>query len=212
MLSEKCMDNKEVLFMDIVKFLISFFTIFILALTLSADDFSVGVAYGLFKTRIPIKSLIIIVLGSATSTFGIMFIGNFIFTSLPDYITDWLSGIILGVIGIKMLYNGWKQKDDHVKLAKENSITSSNSKSIGFWENYFVGLGLGVDDFAQALGLSLAGFPVVLTVFLLELAELIAISTGNFLALKGFSKKVNKKLSIIPGIVLLLVALYEILI
>ena len=79
---------------------------------------------------------------------------------------------------------------------------------MSFWETYLVGLGLGVDDFAQALGLALAGFPIVLTVFLLEVAEVIALLSGNFLALKGFSKKVNGRLSIIPGIVLLLVALY----
>jgi putative Mn2+ efflux pump MntP len=200
-----------VVFVVIIKFLMMFFTIFILALTLSADDFSIGVAYGLFKTRLPFKSLMILVLGSATSTYGIMLIGKFIFTSMPDYITKGLSAIILGVIGCKMLYNGWKEKDDYSELVNKNHLSSSNLKSVSFWETYFVGLGLGVDDFAQALGLSLAGFPVVLTVLLLEAAEMIALFSGNYLALKGFSKKANGRLSIIPGIVLLIVALYGIL-
>ena len=196
--------------MNIINFLITSFTIFVLALTLSADDFSVGVAYGLYKTRLPFKSLMIMVLGSATSTYGIMLLGNFIFTSLPDYVTTWLSASILSVIGCKMLYSGWKEEYDHVKLVKDNPISSNDSKLVNLWENYFIGIGLGVDDFAQALGLSLAGFPVVLTVCLLELAEVVAILSGNFVALKGLSKKVNGKLSIIPGIVLLLVALYQI--
>ena len=103
----------------IVKFLMTFFALFILALTLSVDDFSVGVAYGLFKTRLPFKSLMIMVLGSATSTYGVMLIGKFIFTSMPDYITDWLSAIILGGIGCKMIYNGWKEKDDYSELVKK---------------------------------------------------------------------------------------------
>jgi putative Mn2+ efflux pump MntP len=194
-----------------VKFLMMFFTIFILALTLSADDFSIGVAYGLFKTRLPFKSLMILVLGSATSTYGIMLLGKFIFTSMPDYISTWLSAFILGGIGCKMLYNGWKQKDDYSDFVNKDPFSSNNLKSVSFLEVYFVGLGLGVDDFAQALGLSLAGFPIILTVLLLETAEVIALLSGNFLALKGFSKKASKKLSIIPGIVLLLVALYQIL-
>ena len=203
------MDKKEVLFVSIINFLITFFTIFLLALTLSVDDFSVGVAYGLFKTRLPFKSLLIMILGSATSTYGIMLIGKFIFTSMPDYITDWLSAIILVGIGCKMIYNGWKEEHDCSKLVKEPSVSSSNSKLVNFWETYLVGLGLGVDDFAQALGLSLAGFPIVLTVLLLEVAELIALLSGNFLALKGFSKKINGRLSIIPGIVLILVGIYN---
>ena len=79
-----------------VEFVMTFFALFLLALTLSVDDFSVGVAYGLFKTKLSFKSLIIMVLGSATSTYGVMLVGKFIFTSMPDYITDWLSVIILG--------------------------------------------------------------------------------------------------------------------
>ena len=109
-----------------------------------------------------------------------------------------------------MIYNGWKENINHSEPIKGNPVFSNVSKSMSFFENYLVGLGLGVDDFAQALGLSLAGFPVILTVVLLEVAELIAILSGNFLAIKGFSKKVNGKLSIIPGIVLLLVAIAQI--
>lgn len=194
-----------------VKFLLTFFTIFILSLTLSADDFSVGVAYGLFKTRLPLKSLMITVLGSATSTWGVMLIGKFIFNSIPDYITSLLSAIVLGIIGCKMLYNGLKGKDDSVAFAKEHPLAPVDLKSVSFLETYVVGLGLGVDDFAQALGLAIAGFPVVLTVILLEASELIMIAGGNYLAFKGFSKKINGRLSIMPGIVLLLIAVYEVL-
>lgn len=189
----------------------TFFTIFILALTLSADDFSVGVAYGLSKTRLPFKALMILVLGSATSTYGIMLLGKFIFTSMPDYVSSWLSAIILGGIGCKMLYTGWKEREDYSELVNKGELSSDNLKLVKFWEVYLVGLGLGVDDFAQALGLSLAGFPIILTVLLLETAEVVALLSGNFLSLKGFSKKVNGRLSIIPGIVLLLVALYQII-
>ena len=205
------MDNKEVLFMINIQFIMTFLGLFFLALTLSVDDFSVGVAYGLYKTRLSLKSLIIMVLGSATSTYGVMIIGKFIFTSMPDYITDLLSVIILGSVGCKMIYNGWKQKDDYSEI-KNNLLSSSNSKPVSFLETYIVGLGLGVDDFAQALGLAVAGFPIVLTVILLEVAELIMILAGNLLAIKGFSKKINGRLSIIPGIVLLLVALYVIIV
>lgn len=198
------------LYLGIVKFLITFFAILGLSLTLSADDFSVGVAYGLFKIRLSLKSLMIMVLGSATSTYGVMLIGKFIFTSMPDYLTALISAVILGAVGCRMLYNGWKEKDDYSKLVNEKTIAFNSSKSVSLWENYVVGIGLGVDDFAQALGLAVAGFPIVLTVILLEVSELIMILAGNYLAFKGFSKKINGRLSIIPGIVLILLALYQV--
>jgi putative Mn2+ efflux pump MntP len=193
-----------------ISFLITFVGLFILALTLSVDDFSVGVAYGLSKTRLSFKSLMIMVLGSATSTYGVMLIGRFIFSSMPTYVTTGASVIILGSIGCRMIYNGWKEKDDYSELVKNNPLSTSSIKSAGFLEIYLVGLGLGVDDFAQALGLAVAGFPIILSVCLLEFAEMIALLSGNFLSLKGFSKKINGRLSIIPGIVLILVALYQV--
>ena len=91
-----------------------------------------------------------------------------------------------------MIYNGWKQKDDSVGFVNNHPLTLNGSKSVSIWETYVVGLGLGVDDFAQALGLAVAGFPIVLTVILLEVAELIAILSGNYLAFKGFSKKLTE--------------------
>jgi len=193
----------------IVNSLITFLGLFFLALTLSVDDFSVGVSYGLFKTKLSKKALMILVLGSATSTYGVMLIGKFIFTSMPSYITTWVSVIILSIIGCKMIYNGWKRKDDYSDSEKDNPLSPSDSKSVSFLETYLVGLGLGVDDFAQAFGLAVAGFPIILTVCVLEVAEVIALLTGNYLALKGFSKKINGRLSIVPGIVLLLVSLYQ---
>jgi len=193
----------------IVKSLISFLGLFFLALTLSVDDFSVGVSYGLFKTKLSKKSLMILVLGSATSTYGVMLIGKFIFTSMPSYVTTWVSIIILSGIGCKMIYNGWKRKDEYSESVKNNPLSPNDSRSVSFLETYLVGLGLGVDDFAQAFGLAVAGFPIILTVCVLEVAEVISLLTGNFLALKGFSKKINGRLSIIPGVVLLFVALYQ---
>jgi putative sporulation protein YtaF len=194
----------------IVNSLITFIAFFILTLTLSVDDFSVGVAYGLNKTKLSYKSLMVMVLGSATSTYGVMLIGKFIFKNMPDYVTTGASVIILGTIGCKMIYDGWKGKENYSELAKDNPLSTIDSKPVSFLQTYLVGLGLGVDDFAQALGLAVAGFPIVITVCLLEVAEVIALLSGNILALKGFSKKINGKLNIIPGVVLLAVALYQI--
>lgn len=187
------------------KFLVTFFIIFGLSLTLSADDFSVGIAYGLHKTRIPIKIMLLMLLGSATSTWGVMLLGKFVVSFIPDWITSWASAIILGAVGCKMIYQGWTDKENYNQFVEKNPL----SRSMNPLETYIVGLGLGVDDFAQALGLSVAGFPIILTVILLEVAELIAVLSGNFLAFKGLSKRVNGKLTIIPGIVLILVAIWQ---
>jgi putative Mn2+ efflux pump MntP len=128
---------------------------------------------------------------------------------MPDYVTTAASVIILGSIGCKMIYDGWREKNNYTEVAKNNPLDTVDSKSVGFLQTYLVGLGLGVDDFAQALGLAVAGFPIVITVCFLEIAEVIALLGGNVLALKGFSKKINGKLNIIPGVVLLGVALYQ---
>jgi putative sporulation protein YtaF len=195
--------------MTIIKFLFTSITIFLVALTLSVDDFSVGIAYGLHKVRLPLKNLVFILLGSATSTWGIMLLGKFIFTSIPKLIADVIGFIILSTLGGKMIYQGWADKKDSEQNIESRLLSQDTTKSTNLRQSLSLGLALGIDDFAEALGLGVAGFPVVLTVLFLEVAELIAILSGNYLAFKGLSKKMNRKLSILPGIVLVFIALYQ---
>lgn len=195
--------------MVIYKFLITLLSIFVISLTLSVDDFAVGIGYGLHKIKMPPKNLLLMVLGSAISTWGVMLLGKFIFTFIPDSIADFIGVIILGAIGCKMIYQGLTEKESYEKYINNNPISPNTKRTTSVFELMSVGFALGIDDFAQALGLGVAGFPVALTVILLEVAEIIAILSGNYLAFKGFSKKVNGRLSIIPGIVLILVGLYQ---
>jgi putative Mn2+ efflux pump MntP len=70
---------------------------------------------------------------------------------------------------------------------------------------------LGIDDFAEALGLAVAGFPILLTVLLFKLSEVIAIFTGDLLAEKGLSKYISGKLAWIPGITLIAVGIWQLI-
>jgi putative Mn2+ efflux pump MntP len=193
---------------NIIKFVIIFFVTFILTLILSVDDFSVGVAYGLHKTKMRLKPMAIMMLGSVLSTCGLLLLGSFVSTFLSDTIVAGLSTLILWTIGCKMIYQGWTEKEDGNEIIEKTPFSAS--RQINPWEPFFLGLAVGFDDFAVALGLAVAGFPVILAVFLMKVSQVISVSGGNYLAFKGFSKKVNGKLSILPGIVLILVGLYRI--
>lgn len=196
--------------MNISKFILTSISIFIITLTLSVDDFSVGIAYGLNKIRVSLKSLAYIFIGSAISTWSVMLIGKFIFTSLPQAFSNIVGSIILGAIGLRMIYHSWTGKKDNDDYVNKNSNSQKSLKNAAkFGESFSLGLALGIDDFTEALGLGVAGFPVVLTVIFLEVSELITILTGNYLALKGLSKKINGRISILPGIILILVGIYR---
>jgi putative Mn2+ efflux pump MntP len=177
---------------------------------MSIDDLSVGVAYGLSKTRLSIKSLLIMLFGCMVASFGIMLASKYAFTMIPDDIAKYIMVAILGVLGIKMLYTGWKErKEDENDEAKLLEKVVRDDKSIGFWEKFVLGIGLGVGDFAQAIVISLVGIPIILAVILLQVGLIINVSIGNLIAYKGFAKKIKGKLSFLPGAVLILFALYE---
>ena len=192
--------------------IISFFAALLLAITMSIDDLSVGVAYGLSKTRLSVKSILIMLLGASAAAYSIMLLSEYALTFIPEGLTDYIVVAVLAALGIKMLYGAWKErkKNDNDEAELLEKVSNPN-KSIGFFETLILGLVLGVGDFAEAIAISLTGIPIVLAVLLLQVGLIVNVVIGNLIAYKGFAKRITGKLAFIPGAVLILFALYELL-
>jgi putative Mn2+ efflux pump MntP len=94
-------------------------------------------------------------------------------------------------------------REDH-QTHWHKKFTIDLNKTVNIWEAFYLGAALGVDDFAEAIGLGVAGFPVALTVFFFKLSEVIMISAGMYLAYQGMAvNKFNERIKYIPGIILI---------
>jgi putative Mn2+ efflux pump MntP len=180
---------------------------FLLSLSVSVDDMAVGVSYGLRRVRMQFLPMVTMVMGSTISMLFAMELAKLLTASLSHTVTTYMAAVLLTALGCGTLYRGRREcLDRDVRGEKsENSLR----EGVPLWESFYLGLALGVDDFAEAVGLALAGFPILLTVGLFKLSEVITVLLGAWLGYHGVTKVLRCRLRYIPGIVLILVGLYQ---
>jgi putative Mn2+ efflux pump MntP len=180
-------------------------TTFLLSLSLSADDMVVGVSYGLRRTLLRPAPLALIVLGSTLSMTLSMLLGKLLTAGLHHSVTRYLSVALLGGLGLWTLYKAWKESrsEPQARPGARRLL-----RAVGLWESFYLGLALGVDDFAEAFGLAVAGFPVALTVVLFKVSEVLMICTGELLGYLGLARLAGH-LAYVPGVTLFLVGLWQ---
>ncbi|TCS83562.1 sporulation membrane protein YtaF [Tepidibacillus fermentans] len=208
-------------------------SLLILSLAVSLDSFSVGVTYGLRKVIIPIYSIMIISIASATMILLSMQLGIWIQYFLSPHVAKFTGATILIFIGLWAIIQVFRQKnedDDHeisydiqkiltIELKKLGLMIQilktpmkadiDRSGSISSIEAIFLGLALSLDAFGAGLGASLIGFKPLITAITIAgmsgLFILIGIKIGFW-----FSEiRWLKKFTLIPGIILILMGFYR---
>jgi putative Mn2+ efflux pump MntP len=186
-------------------FFVKFIQIFFLSILLSVDDFAAGVSYGLRKATIPLKNLMFVVIGSASSLYIFMFLGKYLSSFFNDNINKYLSFFLLAGLGCRIIFKAWRDRNKPIHEHEHPKW----SKPISIWEYIYLGASLGIDDFAEAVGLAVAGFPIALTVILLQVSEIIAMWVGSFLGDKALSRFITPRLTVIPGLTLIGIAIWQ---
>lgn len=206
-------------------------SVLLLAFAVSLDSFTVGFTYGLRKMQIPFKSLIIIAACTAISLTFAMTIGHLIAKVFSPGIAESVGGSMLILIGIWIIYQTFRSKKEKNLLVHEKMIFNLEIKSLGLAihilqrpmsadfdrsgtitgiEALFLGIALSLDAFAAGISAAMLGFSP------LYLASAVTIMSSMFvfLGIKSglvFAKyKWIKKLSFIPGILLVFIGIWKI--
>ena len=183
------------------------FTTFLIALSLSIDDLAVGAAYGLQKIMLPAKPLLFMILGSTITMTLSMLVGKLFLSVFQETVSTYFSVALLIALGGYYLYKAWHE-NNACKIRSQNCIAKAHTV-VNIGEAFYLGAALGIDDFAEAMGLAVAGFPVLLTVLLFKVAEVMMVLGGIYLGSKGFSRFIHDWLAYLPGIVLILVGFWQ---
>lgn len=204
--------------------MITWLSLFLLALAVSLDAFSVGFTYGLRMMKIPLKSLLIIGFCSAISLVCAMLVGKAVSIFIAPSSLERIGGIILIVIGIWVLYQFFLSNKEKTVLTHEKVIFKFEIKSIGLvinilkkpmtadldqsgqitgLEALLLGLALSMDSFGAGIGAQLLGYsPWYLALTVLFMSPLL-ISIG-LLAGKYLSRfRWMNYISFIPGVLLI---------
>ncbi|MBW9158464.1 manganese efflux pump MntP [Clostridium tagluense] len=132
----------------------SLLELFVIAIGLSMDAFSVAICKGLSMKRISIRKAGIVSLYFGTFQSGMPLIGYYLGIQFQDKITfidHWIAFVLLGFIGIKMIIDSRKSK---CQIAAESLTDEDRDDSLDFKNMSVLAIATSID--ALAVGITFA--------------------------------------------------------
>lgn len=184
------------------------FSYLILAISVSIDSLGIGITYGLRDTRITKTANIILFAISIIITSLSVIIGNKITSIFPEYITTFIGAIFLVCMGIWVIYqalknkeeiNNYQELDNEPRIYKifieflgitiqiiRNPISSDldNSKKIDWKEALYLGIALSIDSICVGICSSIIGYTSILFPIFVASFQLVFLSIGRLLGKK----------------------------
>ncbi|MGI6453659.1 MAG: sporulation membrane protein YtaF [Syntrophomonadaceae bacterium] len=208
-----------------------YLTIVLFALAVSADGFAVGVAYGIKQIVIPLKSLIVIAIASATAVTMSMLIGKGLIFAVPDYWASRIGAAILILMGIYFLLRGCRESINNIAADEEKPLVTLNIRMLGIIiqilkeparadfdasgvintrEAFFLGLALSLDALGAGIGIALAGFDIFCTAVTVGMLKFILVSSGVFMG-RIISGEIFRNVSLfVPGLIFIMLGVWEV--
>jgi putative sporulation protein YtaF len=203
---------------------VHFISVLLFVVSANIDNLIVCIAYGTKKIKIGFCCNLLIASIIAVGTYISMIIGLSVVKVLPEYLANAAGSIILILIGLWITKDFfWKPKkvspETEVNLANCNQILkepekadSDHSGTIDLKESLFLALALTINNFGLGIGASLTGLSILTTVACTFLFSLISIPIGCRIGEKCISTFGEKYVSLVSGLVIVLMGVYELLV
>lgn len=205
-----------------------FISIFLLCLAPNLDNMAIGLAYGVRKINVPLKSNFAIALFSGLATLISSFAGSFLTNYIPVFTGKIIGGSIVCIIGIltiiSCLYAGQKMKqssssknsyqylDNLRAVIDDPGIADKDfSGDISLKESILLGIALAVNCLGTGFGAGMTGINVFVLSGAVVVFSLITISLGAFIGRHYAAGLLGNKATVVSGLLLLAVGLYQII-
>lgn len=202
-----------------------FLSALLFALSANIDNFTVGIAYGIKKIRIQLLSNLLIALITATGTFVSMTIGLMVSRILSPGVANAAGSVILILIGIwvmKDFFRGTRinkrpKKDIDLPACSEflkepERADRNHSGTIDLKESLVLAWALTINNFGLGIGASITGLNIYITVGCTFLFSILSISLGYMVGKSCLSAFLGKYSSLVSGMIIILLGIYELII
>lgn len=202
----------------------------LIAIAISIDSLSVGIAYGVKKIKVPILSLLILDVLSVTFL-GLGFLtGNILLKLVPPIWTQVIGGGILFIMGSYLLIQGWiNYKYPTANISEPTQIAVISIESLGLAINILrdpsridmdtsgcidtkeavlLGIALAIDSLAVGIAVGLSSISLILfTLLLVGVINLVFLLTGIAFGRRYIANKLKEKAAFLPGCILITLGL-----
>lgn len=210
-----------------------YLSLLVLSIAIGLDGVSVGLAYGLRKTKIPVLSLFVIGLCSFIVVFSVMSAGITILEWLSPPTSQKIGASVLIFIGVITLWRTLTTRSQgHQPIKPENKeekpisqikvfgiiiqilrdpsyADSDRSGHITGWEAVLLGLALSLDAFGAGMSFALLGYPPLFTSALVAVTSSLLLFTGTVIGERCEKMKWFRSLTWLPPVLLICIGLLK---
>lgn len=180
------------------------FNCILLALSVSIDSLTIGISYGLKKTKIINISNIILFSISFCITCGSIFLGHYISALFSPVLSTILGSSFLIILGIYNIYKSLNTSPIDYDIDHSNNIDAH--------ESIFLGLALSIDSICVGIGSGIIGLNDIILPFFVATFQLVFLNCGNYIS-QNIVKYFNcseQALSLFSSIILIIIGIFRI--
>lgn len=204
-------------------------SVILIGIATNLDNLGIGLTYGIRKIRVPLKTNIVISLLSGVAMVLSCYAGHMLKHILPLNIGNALGGILVSLIGlytvVEYFFNGRKQNNIQRSDIIKPEDTFKNlrgimddpcradkdySGDISIKEALLLGIALAINCLGTGIGAGMTGVFVWSLSISVMVFSFISISLGVYAGRKYASQHLGDRATVLAGLVLFLVGLYEI--
>ena len=174
-----------------------FIEILLIGVGLSMDAFAVSICKGLSMRKVKKKDVLIIALFFGGFQALMPFIGWFLGRGFESYITSidhWIAFILLGLIGGKMLVDGFKAEDDE----------ETEEFKLDLKELFMLAIATSIDALAVGITFAFLNYPIVECMSVIGCTTFVISFIGVYIG-KAFGTKYEHKAEIVGGLILIFI-------
>lgn len=209
--------------------LVHLFSIVLLGIAANLDNLGIGIAYGVRRVRIPFTSNLIIAALSGIATLITSLAGHLLNHIVPGYLCNLIGGCIVSLVGVFVIVTNFVDRKTDPSSANPNNeqMESTNAKKfltimkqpekadmdysghISSKESVLLGIALSINCLATGLGAGMTGLNVIGMTLSVILFSLLTIFLGVIVGKRYISCLLGDKATILAGILLLVIGIYE---
>jgi putative Mn2+ efflux pump MntP len=181
-------------------------SIIFIGLASNIDNLGIGVYVGARSIRIPMLSnLFIAILGMAAAFLSIT-MGHLISGYMSQQHANWIGGVIIMALGA----NSIRPKSAAIVKTSPLPATNDYDKDISWKESVSLGLALSLNCLATGFGAGVSGVSPFMTAISVGMFSLVTVAIGVRIGHQIARTWLGKYSSMIGGLILIAIGLYEI--